>query len=294
MLPPDLAEAERGHLEWLTAHGLLRTDGEVAVYESWALPDLVCHSFPCAGGAELRLLLDAAGWVAVLDDHFDGPAGRSAPAARTVVAPLLAVLRGEPTERTDQAECGLTTAWRDLWLRQSAGAAPVWLARAAADWRACFTAFVEEAAHRQNHTVPTLPDAVPLRRDASCVLPFTTLLERVTGVPPALVGHEDHDRLRCVTADIASYLNDLYSLARDERRGEPHNLVLILRAVGGLSKIEAIEDVRARIHRLTEERDQVAARVARAHPRARPYLDGMLALLDGVRRWSSTSGRYLH
>jgi hypothetical protein len=151
-----------------------------------------------------------------------------------------------------------------------------------------------ETEHRHHHTSPTLQEAVLLRRHASCLYPFMNLLERVGGteIPPALTGDEAYRRLRANTADVATYVNDLYSLEREERQGEMHNMVLVLERLKGLDRDEAIREVGSLIYQLLDECAVLTGRISRSHPATRRYLQGMRALVDGVSLWTSTTLRY--
>jgi Terpene synthase family 2, C-terminal metal binding len=276
----------------MAAHGLLRTAAERHRYVSWALPDLIGYAFPTARGADLDLLVDVLGWFTAIDDHFDGPPGRSPTAAAAIVTPLIIHTATPQTMVSNDSDgfVDLSGAWRDLWRRQSHNAPQPWRARAAKDWESCLRTFVEEATHRHDHTVPTVAEAVLLRRHASCLYPFMNLLERVTGTE--LPDDDAFEHLRATTADVAAYLNDLYSLEREEGQGEIHNMVLILRRRHNLGRDEAIRAVRGRVHRLLRERDQLAGHLARAHPAAHRYLEGMRAIVDGVHLWTSGTRRY--
>lgn len=289
----DLGSARRHNRTWLDGYGLPADERDRARYDSWALPDLIGYAFPEAHGADLDLLVDILVWYTVFDDHFDGAVGRSPYAAQAVVAPLLAVMgSGLEDLAVVRGEKGLSGAWRDLWRRQVRGASPAWCVRAAADWRSCLQTVVRESAHRHHGTFPGLEEAVRLRRDASCLYPFMNMLERVVGMPGALVADPAHRRLRAHTADVATYINDLYSLEREERQGDIHNMVLVVQRLHRTSRDEAIERVGARVHELLDECRRLSGQIAAAHPAADPYLRGLRGLVDGVYQWTSTTRRY--
>lgn len=316
----ELQNARRHHIAWMTSYGLLRSEKEQIRYDAWALPDLIGYSFPVARGTDVNLLVDILGWFTVIDDLFDGPTGRSPDAAAAVVTPLVDTMWSDdagPTA-TDRASgligtlrdlwhrqtfaapgdraSGLIRAWQDLWHRQTFAASADWRLRAAQDWEACLETFLKETGHRYYRTAPTLGEGVLLRRHASCLYPFMNMLERVTGypIPVALIGDSTHERLRASTADVATYVNDLYSLEREERQGQGHNMVLILQRLHGLSRSEAIEEVSARVYELIEECDRLNAQLAQLYPTAHQYLRGMRTLIDGVYLWTSTSRRYAY
>ncbi|MFE2111714.1 hypothetical protein ACFXAF_38470 [Kitasatospora sp. NPDC059463] len=84
--PSELRAATARHGEWALAHGLLAPE-DLARYHTYALPELIGHSYPRARGTELDLLIDTLGWFTILDDRFDGPPGRDPAEARGAGAP---------------------------------------------------------------------------------------------------------------------------------------------------------------------------------------------------------------
>ncbi|MFD5921321.1 cytochrome P450 [Kitasatospora sp. NPDC058201] len=291
--PGELRAAAARHTGWTLAHGLL-TPPDLRRYQTYALPELIGHSYPRARGAELDLLVDVLGWFTILDDRFDGPPGRRPAEARAIVGPLLGVLEGGPAP-AGLPQPPLLGAWRELWRRQAAPMSPAWRDRAAAEWRACLETFLAETAHRAARTVPDLAETVRLRRHASCLYPFMGILERVHGAeaPAGLLAEPELHRLRANTADIATLINDLYSADREERQNSAaFNTVLTLQRVRGCTRSRAAAAVRARIDRLTTESENLRRRLLRRHPAGHWYLDGTRELVEGVYAWTSTSRRY--
>jgi hypothetical protein len=339
------------HATWLLRHGLL-SEAALDRYAAYALPDLIAYAYPGAEGDERSLLVDILGWFTILDDHFDGPAGRDLAGARDLVRTLLDALDDPGTDSADDRHAGshedpyatqeameetipsgladvappvrtapghlrasarpdvvrhlaapaagdaapvqLLAAWRDLWQRQRAGMAAAWVRRAARDWARCLTTFVTEAVHRTAATLPTVRQAVHLRRHASCLYPFMNMLERVEGAVLSEAVHAERELrlLRAHVADTATLLNDLYSLEREERHSCPFNMIVILRREQRLSRSAAVAAVRAEVDRLGARSDILRNYLAAHHPEADWYLRGTRQLVEGVRLWSSTTGRY--
>ncbi|MEV6978612.1 terpene synthase family protein, partial [Kitasatospora sp. NPDC093806] len=264
-------------------------------YHTYALPELIGHSYPRTRGAELDLLVDLLGWFTILDDRFDGPPGRHPAEARAIVEPLLAVVAGRPVP-SGPPHPQLLSAWEELWQRQSTPMPPGWRRRAAAEWRSCLETFLTEAAHRAARTTPDLAETVRLRRHASCLYPFMCILERAHGseAPAGLHAEPALHRLRANTADAATLINDLYSADREERQSAAaFNTVLALQRVRGCTRSRAAHAVEARIARLTAESETLRRRLLRRHPAGHWYLDGTRELVEGVYTWTSTSRRYL-
>ncbi|MFB7471537.1 cytochrome P450 [Kitasatospora sp. NPDC056184] len=291
--PSELLTAAARHGDWALAHGLLAPE-DLARYHTYALPELIGHSYPRARGTELDLLIDILGWFTILDDRFDGPPGRDPAEARAIVGPLLAVLAGRPVPPgTPQPH--LLDAWRELWQRQTAPMPPGWRRRAAAEWHSCLETFLAETAHRAARTQPDLAETVRLRRHASCLYPFMDILEHVHGgeAPAGLHADPALHRLRANTADAATLINDLYSADREERQNvAAFNTVLTLQRIRGCTRSRAARAVGARIARLTAESETLRHSLLLRHPAGRWYLDGTRELVEGVEAWTSTSRRY--
>ena len=286
------ADAQRDNIAWMRRHRLLVTEAEVRQYGRWSMASLIQHSFPGADREERSLLVDVLGWFTVVDDHFDGPIGHSTAQARDLVDALLAVPGARPPSSPPPSR--MTAAWAELWDRQVAAMSPAWRERAERDWATCLETFVTETSHRSSRLSPSVQEADLLRRHGSCLYPFMNLLERVTGreLPPALYDDVAFRRLRAHTADIATYINDLYSLDREVELGTPFNTVLIMQRVHGYDREGAAQFVRERVRRLSEESSLLRSRIGARHPVARPYLDGLKSMLDGVRLWTSNTARY--
>ncbi|MFJ3788921.1 cytochrome P450 [Kitasatospora sp. NPDC090091] len=292
--PGELRTAATRHDDWMIGHGLL-TPADLPRYHANTLPELIGHAYPRARGAELDLLVDVLGWFTLLDDRFDGPPGRRPAEARSLIEPLLAVPAGGRDRAAAPDDPPLLRSWRELWQRQCATMSPAWRERSAVEWRACLATFLAESQHRAARTAPDLPETMRLRRHASCLYPFMNILERVQGAEAPARMHADPElhTLRAHTADVATLINDLCSLEREERQPAPaFNTVITLQRVHGCTRPAGIRAVRARIARLRDESTALRHRLRLRYPAANWYLDGTRELVDGVRVWAGTSHRY--
>ncbi len=64
---PAVPDAVPRHLDWLAKFRLLPRPGAVDEYLDWRFPELTARWFPAASGSDLDLILDAYGWMVVLD-----------------------------------------------------------------------------------------------------------------------------------------------------------------------------------------------------------------------------------
>ncbi|HEX7305584.1 terpene synthase family protein [Lentzea sp.] len=279
------------HLAWLLHHELLEAE-EISGYQDFDLPFLISAAYPEASAEHHALLIDVLGWYTVVDDHFDGPAGRSAAAAKRTVSDLCSILRA-PNAAPHPGN-GMVGAWQDLWLRQRAVTTDLWQKRAAVEWEDCLGTFVTEAEHREAGRLPHLAEAVRLRRHASCLYPFMNMLEPVHGIelPEYIVNDPLLQRVRALTADASALLNDLCSLEREERQGLAFNLVAVLREEHGISRREAVTRAREDLDEIEASCDELRHEFAGVHPGFSWYSDGTRRLVEGVRGWLGVTGRY--
>ncbi|MER6916175.1 hypothetical protein ABT354_31270 [Streptomyces sp. NPDC000594] len=294
----SLLDREERHTAWLARYGLV-APADTDQYRGYALPRLIELAYPGVPETELELLTDLLGWYTVLDDHFDGPAGRDLRVARTLFRRFEDIVNGfgggrwfamPPAPWADS----VSAAWADLCRRQAQGRSAVWNRRSARDWRDCLYTFVAETVHRSRGSGPSVVEALMLRRHASCLYPFLNLLERAldTEAPSGLRTHGPWHRLRTHTAEAAGLINDLFSLAREERRGSVFNTVLVLQREHGVTRERALEIVAERVRELRRECVLLREECAAAYPECRGYLEATRHLVDAVETWARSSGRY--
>ncbi|MER5772260.1 hypothetical protein [Streptomyces sp. NPDC001985] len=284
-------EPEPEHSAWLLRHRLL-PEAELERYHTYALPELIRRAYPGAPGGERGLLTDILGWYTVVDDLFDGPLGRDVPGARALVRELTGVTRSPGGRSLGGA--GVVGAWCDLWDRQCRGRTALWCRRAAGDWTRTLGTFATETAHRARGGLPSVAESALLRRWAGGLYPFMNMLEHVQGaeLPARLRARPAWRRLRAHTADAATLINDLFSLAREEEQNCGFNMVVVLRRERGLTREEALTAVRERVRRLEEESALLRSGLAREFPGSRWYLEGTRQLVAGVRAWTGSTARY--
>jgi hypothetical protein len=109
-------------------------------------------------------------------------------------------------------------------------------------------------------------------------------------------------KMRDVVADVSVYVNDVFSLMREEVRNDPHNVVLALQRENGASRAEAIEEARrraaesARHFSVLEESyfasPAVAGLSSSELASCRRVVTGMGAVMRGHYDWYDVTQRY--
>ncbi|MFI9155536.1 terpene cyclase [Streptomyces sp. NPDC053367] len=300
-ISPGLEDARRHNLDWVCRLGLVPDDRSLAWYVSWDMPRLAALGFPHARGPGLDLLADAMGFFFVFDDQLDGPLGRDPAETARVCQGLIDIAHGAPPA-PGADPC--TMAFADIWARSTDGAHPAWTARTAHEWEYYFAAQAHEARGRLRGTPADLDAYLQVRRGiAATDLPFS-LGERAAGLTvPASVFHSPELRImRRAAIDVTLMCNDVYSLEKEEARGDMDNLVLVLERAQQLTRDEALiaarNEVNRRVHRFHDLAGQVPtvctqlALTERERADVVGYVRVMSAWMSGYHAWQTETQRY--
>ncbi|MEU6472570.1 terpene cyclase [Streptomyces massasporeus] len=300
-ISPGLEGARRHNLDWVRRTGLVGDDRSLAWYVSWDMPRLAALGFPHARGPALDLLTDTMGFFFVFDDQFDGPLGRDPAETAHVCQVLIDIAHGaSPPPGADPC----TTAFADIRARSTDGAHPAWTARTAHEWEYYFAAHAHEARGRLRGTPADFDGYLQVRRGiAATDLPLS-LGERAAGLTvPASAFHSPELRImRRAAIDVTLMCNDVYSLEKEEARGDMDNLVLVLERARNFTRAEALiaarKEVNQRILRfqdLAGEVPTVCAHLAlseRERADVAGYVRVMTAWMSGYHAWQTRTQRY--
>jgi hypothetical protein len=104
-----------------------------------------------------------------------------------------------------------------------------------------FDALVVEAGNRENNRIPDIDAYCDLRRDTGPALPLLDLVEHTEQVslPQSFRASRLFGRILDVTADLGSWINDVFSISKELDRGDCHNLVLVIRHAADVSLTNA-------------------------------------------------------
>ncbi|MFI6985163.1 terpene cyclase [Embleya sp. NPDC050154] len=302
-ISPDLAATRRRNLAWVRRIGLVRDGDALDWYTSWDMPGLAALGYPHARGAALDLCADTMAFFFVFDDQFDGPLGHDPAAANRACRRLIDVVRGTPTPASREPD-PCTAAFADIWHRALHHAPPGWAARAAHEWEYYFATHPHEAINRRRGTPGDMEHHLHVRRGiAGTILPLSLgeHAARIT-VPPA-AHHSPHLRImRELAIDVTLMANDVYSLEKEEARGDMDNLVLVLQHTHALTRDKALTAATEEIdHRCARFRDLASRVPAMAdelgltgaqRTAVDTYVDVMSAWMSGYHAWQTRTARY--
>jgi hypothetical protein len=298
--PGKDAAADR-NLRWARRHGLISTPADERRYLSWDIADLMTRWLPLAQGPGLDLGVDVVTVATLMDDQFDGPLAVRPAEVADACGAMLEILEpgGSPV-----LPGTLGAAFADVWDRMCHGASPEWRMRAARHWRWFLEAFPEEARVRTQRTRQSRAGFFGLRRKSGFVYSMLDLIEAAYGfeISPRAYKLPAVQRMLDLTADVVSTINDLYSVQKEESRGDVHNFVLIIQEEQQCTRGQAITDALSYIDAWCEEfirhEERLPADCAQHHLTAEESAvlsrlsTGMRDAMGSFPVWSQGSGRY--
>lgn len=240
---PALIAARTSNLAWLQRFGLLAGEAAVKQYLTADIADFCSMAHPGARGEDLNTVVDAWSWMVFPDDLFDGPAGRDPGLVTRTCRRFVAIIEDWPHARPD-ADNPMETALHDLWGRLTAGMSTAWVRHRARLWADYLMSHVNEASNRDSGYPPPAGDYIKMRRVSIAAWP-TLLAERAGHfhVPATVVAHPLWRELHETWINAIAWINDVYSLEKDESFGDVSNIVLVLQHHHHLDRAHALRRV---------------------------------------------------
>ncbi|MER5884014.1 hypothetical protein ABT160_09315 [Streptomyces sp. NPDC001941] len=296
---PDAGAARARSLAWCERHRLVNDPVAAERFTDWDIAGLMAAWIPGAAGERLDLAVDAVAVAAFLDEQFDGPAGARPERVEAVCAAFRAVTAGH---RAAPGAPPLVVAFADVWRRLCAGASAPWVRAAARHWHGFLEAYAEEARGRVRRREPGRAEHFALRRRSGFVFAMLDLSQKAYGFELPPDAHRDPllARMADITADVVDALNAVYSLEKEEARGDRHNLVLALEGRGGGSRDECLARVRELVLHWCEEfltletmlLEGEHARTGRDAEVPARFTEAMRCAMSGYLAWGRDCRRY--
>ncbi|ALC24844.1 isoafricanol synthase [Streptomyces pristinaespiralis] len=304
-LNPHAERARQHTLQWVQETGLLTGDEATAEYDTLRLERLMAYFYPDASAGDLELAADFNAWFFIFDDQFDGGLGTRPHEIRGVVDALVGTMTTDGAPRpADVRDTPLVRAFRDIWLRSTAGAPYAWRLRFRDHWQAYLAAHVGEAHHRNADRLPSLEQFLEVRRHSIGVQPCLDFTERCGGyaLPDELYRSFPLREMREITGDVVIFVNDIVSLVKELAAGDINNSVVIEREHKGCTLEESVEHITALANARTARFARLAASLpgtladlgvpAPSREHVSHYVDGMRHVMAGNLSWSLATSRY--
>lgn len=299
---PELPEALQRHMAWARRWGLIHDDAGAQRYLFSTAPEFSAHVLPHATGPDLDVAIDVSGYFFLFDDSFDPPPGVFPHDAVSACEQIVAYLVCEP-HLLPPGTAPLVAAWADIWVRMTESMSPAWRARSATYWIAYFHANLTEASARACGIDLNTDQYLQVRRQSIGATPTFVMMERAARikVPTLAFFNPVLETMRALAVDALVMSNDIYSLEKDEARGDA-NLVRCVMRDRNWSRDKAIDWVRqetdSKVMALAELDSEVPALCEalllsdRDREAVYGYIELIHNLIQSNARWSVTGGRY--
>jgi Terpene synthase family 2, C-terminal metal binding len=247
---PHLEFARGRHLEWIRERGLVRSEAGLREYLSWDLAQAAARTYPYATAEDMVMLMNWFSLAFLFDDQFDSTAPDHADRVAEISREMITV-PFRPGGTPPDVVCPITLAWSEVWAWLSDGMSETWRNRFASSWARFLAAHASEVRLSASGAVLSLEQYLDLRRRTVGIHHSIDAAERSRRfeVPAQVQAHALMQQMRASAADTIAFMNDIHSLEREERRGDPHNLVTVLRRQYKCTRQAAIEEAVRMTHR---------------------------------------------
>ncbi|MEU2157635.1 hypothetical protein ABZ532_21940 [Streptomyces sp. NPDC019396] len=291
------------HYEWVQEHALLSRRG-LREYSRWDVPEVAARFWPHASGADLELGMDIAGWFLLVDDQFDGPLGVQPHRVARIIQELIDVVYSPPAVTAKESLTSAASGLASLWSRQIRGMSAVWQHRSARNWEDFLNAYTSESVYRHDGIVPDIDAYLSLRHKAGLENVLIDYAERIGRyeLSAAVLALPAIKKMHNATVQVVNVVQDAFSVAKEEARGDCHNLILVLQHHRNYSREEAIEKSKSIVRDHTDEflrlKSQLpalfdtAALPSSDRETAYVFVDDLQSQMKACHDWCRNSGRY--
>jgi hypothetical protein len=280
---------------WAAGHGLapLARAAQASEIFTW----LVGRFYPAASKEKLRVISDWTTWLFWHDDLCDGTdVGRSPRKLERIFERYLVILDGTSGLRPGNP---FEVALLDL-RRRLASAAPsrAWYLRFLNTVQDYLAACVWEAENRARRAPLDVNLFIGMRRQASDMYSYVEFIDWLRGrcLPLAVRRHRDVVALVDCTNNVASWTNDLFSLTKELRDDDVHNLVVAIAAEQGVSlaaaTATAVEYTNREMRRFVHTKARLRSFGPDLDEEVRDFVAALESLMRGNLDWSRETARY--
>ena len=294
-LSPFEKPVQDGTIDWLVRYGIVCSKVEEDRIRNQGWTRCMARCYPNASLVDLQWISDWVSWIFLFDDQNDeAEQGRGTERLAECRPLLLDIMRGGPLQDDNQ----MLQAWHDLWSRIRPKVKPDWLERLTQQHDDYFLACIWEASNRKAGIVPDTKTYLLKRLDSGAVYPCLTLIEFVgkLNLPDNVLCHPVISQLSLSTNNLVCWSNDIFSLEKEVKNGDMHNLVITLSNEHQIS-LQQAADKAILMHDTEMERfealiDQVPVFSTEIDVDVQFYIEGLKFWIQGNLDWSFESQRY--
>lgn len=265
---------------WALGHQLINA-GSSGRFDAVQVGLLAALTYPGADLDRQELLAQFFAWIFLQDDTFDEP--DAAPCRQRLSAHLHDCERVLCTGLLPRRACHRLEALKDIRDRIARSAAPAGFARFCRSMRGFWQKGVLAECALRDQRTPSAQAYLRTRLYSVGLLPPLDLADWAhrLDTPEAVVRSPELLRLRVLAAMVAALANDVFSFKKEQRHGDPNNLVLIRMRQHGHAEGLAVDGVVRDHNRLVARFERQSAALLTVTP-AHPLLDFQI---EACRRW---------
>ncbi|MEG4572472.1 hypothetical protein QUA56_07195 [Microcoleus sp. N3A4] len=293
------ADAAGQHtIEWVRFFNFFPDESAYQILCAANFQELAALTHPHASLEALEIFNDFLVWGFIADDQFE-EAGTSKQLERLELehARLVDILKGASLTDSD-TPAALTL--QDIWqrLHQFLNATPELMLRFARDMEEGLQAVRWEALNHTQGITPNLVTYMKMRAlqiGVYAYFDFIQIVDRIA-LPPEVIELPIVKRLELAANNVFAWANDIFSVEKEIREGQTHNLVLILQHEYQIPFLEAIERAAeihdAEVRTFIELSAQLPSFGAEVDAELQRYISGLRSWMRGCLDWYLETGRY--
>lgn len=295
-LNPNVVSVNRHTIEWVQRFNLVSGDRALERFKAARFAWLAARAYPTAPLQELLIVAEWNIWLFIHDDECDEAGiGRQPERLAQVYERLRSIFEGAPPAVRDTP---LAHALHELWQRMRRNSSLEWRARFLKSVEDYFAACLWEAENRAADRVPDMETYVRLRPLTGALNTDFELIEPCEHIYLPLEVYQDPtlQQLALLCNNVVCWSNDIFSLEKERRTDNRHNLVIIVQNEWKCSWQEAVDAVAAMHNAEVRKFLHLASQL----PSFGPEVDGELARFVAILRswmrgnfdWAFDTGRY--
>lgn len=282
-------------LEWVKKFGLVKDSAGFEHLKASRFGWLAARAYPDAPLERLEIVSDWNTWLFVLDDQCDEMGiGRHPSKLSALHCRCLQVLCGDPPDAED---VNVIHALNDIIERIRSLMPLTWLTRFVQSVAEYFESTEWEAANRAHNLWPETQAYIRLRPFTGGLytdIDLVELTENIT-LPLIIRAHPRIRQLITITNNIVCWSNDIFSLQKEHRHHDMHNLALLIHHHEQIGLQEAVDKVAGHID--TQIRrfivlEQDLPRFEAADDEMLQFIAVLRSWIRGNLDWSYESARY--
>lgn len=234
----------RRTVDWALGVGLVEVGPAYKVFLRTNIGRLAGHYHPHSRMEDLQLVSDLYAWMFLRDDLCDETEIGASPE-------MLAAWNQRSLDILDSREAGRGDEPFEIALKNlrdrllDRAPSSVWMRRFVRSVKEHFDSGIWEASNRVNGEVPDLETYVRMLPATGGLLLDSNLIEITNDMhlPSGVIEHPVVKALTIASCNVVIWSNDLFSLEKEIKSGDLHNLVFVLQGEYGLSIQEAVQRV---------------------------------------------------